>query len=61
MYANKDYFNLMKEVKGKEKKSNEQIFEERFGDGYIERMRGEVSPVSILGKGFTFYFTIPKK
>ncbi|REK34602.1 MAG: PAS domain S-box protein [Bacteroidetes bacterium] len=39
VYANKAYLNLMKAVTGKEKKLNEQVFVEGFGDGYIEKWK----------------------
>ncbi|HCQ12054.1 PAS domain S-box protein [Flavobacterium sp.] len=39
VYANKAYLHSMKEVTGKEKKLNEQIFEECFDDGYKEKWK----------------------
>lgn len=38
-YANKAYQNVMKQVSGKEKKLNENILVEGFGDGYIEKWK----------------------
>ena len=37
IYANKSYLNLMKEMTGVEKKLNEPILIEGFGEGYIEK------------------------
>jgi PAS domain S-box-containing protein len=37
VYANKSYLNLMKEMTGVEKKLNEPILVEGFGEGYIEK------------------------
>lgn len=39
VYANKAYLNLMKEVTGREKKLNEPVLIEGFGDGYIEKWK----------------------
>ncbi len=39
VYGNKAYLNLMKEVTGKEKKLNEHLLVEGFGDGYIEKWK----------------------
>jgi len=39
IYANKRYFNLMKEMSGVEKKLNESVLVEGFGEGYIEKWK----------------------
>ncbi len=39
VYANNSYLNLMKEINGVEKKLNESIFVEDFGEGYIEKWK----------------------
>ena len=39
IFANKTYFNLMKEVTGVEKKLNESVLVEGLGEGYIEKWK----------------------
>ena len=39
VYANKAYLELMKKITGKEKKLNEPIFVEGFGEGYIDKWK----------------------
>jgi PAS domain S-box-containing protein len=43
VYANKAYLTLMKEMTGVEKKLNESVFVEGFGEGYIEKWRAYYS------------------
>jgi PAS domain S-box-containing protein len=43
VYANKSYLTLMKEMTGVEKKLNESVFVEGFGEGYIEKWRAYYS------------------
>ncbi|MEO6670985.1 MAG: hypothetical protein ABIN36_16005 [Ferruginibacter sp.] len=39
IYANKRYFNLMKEMTGVEKRLNESVLVEGFGEGYVEKWK----------------------
>jgi len=39
VYANKRYLSVMKEMTGVEKKFNETVFAEGFGEGYVEKWK----------------------
>ncbi len=51
IYANKSYLNLMREMTGVEKKLNEPILVEGFGEGYIEKWKAYYTRV-LNGESF---------